>query len=137
MEILNVTSKIAAVLAVQMLFLTLMVSQRRVALGKQEGDVAKYPYQDGNDETLRRRIRAFGNFAEYVPMGLIMLSLMELAGAKPWALWALGSSFIVGRVLHSFGMLYNPRFPLPRAIGMFATYALLAASAVWLIVPWA
>lgn len=43
MEILVISSKIAAILAVQMFNLTMMVSMRRVDLGKSEGDIAKYP----------------------------------------------------------------------------------------------
>lgn len=132
MDVLVITSKIAAALAIQMLVLTLMVSIRRVTLGKAEGDVAKYPYQDGNDETLKRRIRALGNFTEYVPLCLIMLALIEFNGASVGLLWGLGIFFVVGRILHSIGMLSNPHFPLPRIIGMFATYAVLTVPAIWL-----
>lgn len=134
MEVLDITSKIAAVLAIQMFILTMMVSMRRVALGKSEGDIAKYPYQDGGDETLIRRIRAFGNFIEYTPMCVIMLALIEFNGANQNLLWGLGGFFIIGRILHSIGMLTNPHFPVPRIIGMFATYAVLVVSAAWLLV---
>tara|TARA_B110000211_G_C13993839_1_gene515267 strand:- start:227 stop:634 length:408 start_codon:yes stop_codon:yes gene_type:complete len=133
MEFLDITSKIAAVLAIQMLFLTMLVSMRRVALGKSEGDIAKYPYQDGNDESLKRRIRAFGNFIEYVPMCLIMLALIEFNGASEKLLWGLGVFLIIGRISHSVGMLSNPHFPVPRIIGMFASYAALIVPAIWLL----
>ena len=59
---LTITTTLASALAVQLLLLSMLVSFRRVSLGKSEGDIAKYPYQDGNDETLKRRIRAMGNF---------------------------------------------------------------------------
>ena len=133
MEVLEITSKIAAALAIQMLVLSMMVSMRRVELGKSEGDIAKYPYQDGNDETLKRRMRAFGNFIEYVPMCLIMLALIEFNGAGEKLLWGLGVCFVLGRISHSIGMLSNPHFPAPRIIGMFATYAMLIVPAVWLL----
>lgn len=134
MEVLIITSKIAALLCLQMFVLTLMVSMRRVNLGKSEGDMAKYPYQDGNDETLKRRIRAFGNFVEYTPVCIIMLALMEFNGAPASLVWSLGGAFVIGRILHSIGMLTNPHFPLPRALGMFCTYAILLVSAVWFLV---
>lgn len=134
MEILEITSKIAALLAVHMFVLTMLVSMRRVSLGKSEGDIAKYPYEDGGDEKLKRRIRAFGNFIEYVPMCLIMLALIEFHGANGNLVWGLGVCFILGRIAHSIGMLFSPHFPLPRIIGMFSTYAVLLVSAAWLFI---
>ena len=131
MEMLEVTSKIIAILAIQMLILSMLVSFRRVSLGKSEGDASKYPYQDGGDETLRRRIRAHGNFVEYVPLCVIILAVMELNQVEAQTLWYLGGAFVAGRIFHTFGMLNNPHFPLPRILGMFSTYAVLIAGAVW------
>lgn len=131
MEVLVITSKMVALLSVQMLVLSMLVSFRRVSLGKSQGDVAKYPYQDGGDETLRRRMRAFGNFIEYSPMCIAIIAIMEFNQVSPTALWVLGGAFVLGRVLHSLGMLSNPHFPLPRILGMFSTYAVLIAGFVW------
>ena len=133
MESLTITTTIASILSVQLLILSMLVSFRRVSLGKSEGDIAKYPYQDGNDETLKRRIRALGNFIEYVPLCLILLALIELNGASNNLLWGLGGCFAAGRILHSIGMLSNPHFPLPRILGMFATYAILALAPFYLL----
>lgn len=133
MEVLPITITIAVFLAVQMFVMTLMVSMRRVDLGKSEGDSAKYPIDHGNDEILKRRIEAFGNFTEYVPMCILMLALLEFSGASPALVWGLGISFTVGRVLHAIGMLTNPHFPLPRIIAMFATYAVLLTPAIWFL----
>lgn len=133
MDVLVITSKIAGLLALQMFILSMMVSLRRVSLGKSEGDIAKYPYQDGNDETLRRRMRAFGNFIEYVPVCLIMLALIEFNGASENLLWGLGICFVLGRISHSIGMLSNPHFPVPRILGMLTTYAVLIVPSVWLL----
>ncbi len=133
MEYLPITSTIAASLAVVMLILTLMVSIGRINLGKAEGDVAKYPIGDGNDENLKRRISAFNNFTEYAPMCIIMIALIEINGASSSLIWSLGVAFVAGRILHVIGMLTNPHFPLPRIIGMFATYAALFVPVGWLI----
>lgn len=62
------------VLAILMLPLTMLVSVRRAVLGKAAGEIARYTFGDGNDDLLRRRVRAFGNFAEYTPMCSIMLA---------------------------------------------------------------
>ena len=130
---LPITSTIAATLAMLMFILTLLISMRRVSLGKAEGDIAKYPIDDGDDENLKRRIGAFTNFIEYVPVALIMLALIELQGATSTLVWWLGCTFIIGRILHAIGMLTNPHFALPRIVGMFATYAVLLIPAGWLV----
>jgi len=130
---LPITSTIAAALAILMFVLALLVSLRRVSLGKEQGDIAKYPIDDGNDEQLKRRIGAFSNLIEYAPMCLIMLALLETGEASSILIWSLGVSFAAGRVLHAIGMLTNPHFPLPRIIGMFATYAVLLVPVGWLV----
>lgn len=131
MEVLVVTSKIIAILSVQMLVLSMLVSFRRVSLGKSQGDIAKFPYQDGGDEILRRRIRAFGNFIEYVPMCVVILAVMEFNQVSARLVWGLGGAFVFGRILHSIGMLTNPHFPAPRILGMLTTYAVLIAGLIW------
>ena len=133
MQSLPITSLVAASLGVVMFYLTMIVSMRRVQLGKEAGDIAAFVFGDGDDETLRRRIRAFGNFVEYTPFGLIMLALIEIQGAPFLLVLTLGVAFALGRILHAFGMLFNPRVPLPRIIGMFATYAVILFPAAWLV----
>ena len=134
MNSLPVTSMVAAVLACLMFILTALVSIRRVELGKQSGDIAQFVFGHGDDETLRRRIRAFGNFIEYTPAVLILFALSEFQGAGYSLMWWLGAAFVIGRILHALGMLFSPRFPLPRAIGMFATYAALLIPAGWMLI---
>ena len=36
---------------------------------------------DGNDQSLRQKMRVHANFAEYTPIGLVLLGLTELQGA--------------------------------------------------------
>ncbi len=106
---------------------------RRVAVGKAQGDVNMAPFGDHSDDILRNAGRAFGNFIEYAPICLLMLALMEIQGATATTLWWIGGAFVLGRILHAYGMLTNPFFPLPRILGMFATYAALLVPAVWFI----
>lgn len=59
---------------------------------------------DGGNARLLARMRAQLNFAEYAPLVLILIALVELArGTQAW-LWGVALLFIVGRVLHAFGM---------------------------------
>jgi uncharacterized membrane protein YecN with MAPEG domain len=59
---------------------------------------------DGGNPRLLARMRAQLNFVEYAPLVLILIALVELArGTQAW-LWGVALLFIVGRVLHAFGM---------------------------------
>ncbi|WP_029936895.1 MAPEG family protein [Sphingomonas sp. UNC305MFCol5.2] len=59
---------------------------------------------DGGNPRLLARMRAQLNFAEYAPLVLILIALVELArGTQAW-LWGVALVFIVGRILHAFGM---------------------------------
>lgn len=64
---------------------------------------------DGGDPELLRRIRGHGNFAEYVPLILLMMALLELSKHSTLLLHALGVTLLLARVLHglalSFGLL--------------------------------
>jgi uncharacterized protein len=51
-----------------------------------------------------QRIRVHGNFTEYVPMGLVLMLVLELNGAAHGLLHALGASLFAARVLHAFGL---------------------------------
>ncbi|WP_298914361.1 MAPEG family protein [uncultured Roseobacter sp.] len=54
----------------------------------------------GDDEELLKRIRAHGNFVEYVPLALLALAGAEIAGAPHWVLVGSGSVLLAARVLH-------------------------------------
>ncbi|AQR74632.1 MAPEG family protein [Sphingomonas sp. LM7] len=59
---------------------------------------------DGGNLRLVARMRAQLNFAEYAPLVLILIALIELArGTQAW-LWGVALVFVVGRILHAFGM---------------------------------
>ena len=93
---LFVTAIISAILAAILLKLSLSViklrRKNRVALGS------------GGHDDLERAIRAQGNFAEYVPIGLILLACLELNGAPWWLVAIPGITLIVGRIYHAIGI---------------------------------
>ena len=77
-------------------------------------------------------IRAHGNFAEWVPLIVVMLLVVELAGASKTPLWVAGIGLIVGRVLHAVGLL--TRIPVA-PVGSAFTWGIalwLGGWAVWL-----
>jgi uncharacterized membrane protein YecN with MAPEG domain len=85
---------------------------------------------DGGRPALQRALRVHGNFAEYVPLALILLALAELTGAAALLLHLLGLALLGGRALHAYGVSQaeeNYRF---RAAGMVLTFATLVAGAL-------
>lgn len=81
----------------------------------------------GGHDDLERAIRAQGNFAEYVPFGIILIACLELNGA-PWLLVAIpGITLIIGRLIHAKGINVPPPDFSKRVLGMkFTFYALIS-----------
>ncbi|MDB3935718.1 MAPEG family protein [Granulosicoccus sp.] len=130
---LQITSVVTSILALIMLPLTVIVTFKRIEIGKQSGNLTEADIGDYPDDGLKRRRRAFGNFVEYVPMCLIMLALMETAQGKSLTLWVVGIALIVGRVIHIFGTLFANN-PLVRASGMMLTYIAFVTPALFLMI---
>lgn len=56
-----------------------------------------------------RPVRAHGNAAEYVPLGILLLLALELGGVGSVAAHLLGGAFVLGRLMHAAGfLLKNP-----------------------------
>ena len=90
----------------------------------------------GGHDDLERAIRAQGNFAEYVPFGIILIACLELNGA-PWFLVALlGVALIIGRLIHAKGIHVPPPNFSKRVLGMKITFSTLIAL-VFLNLGWA
>lgn len=123
-----ITAVYAGVLGLIGVFLGLRVSLRRGSTKTFTGS--------GDDDVLARRVRAHGNFAEWVPLTLILLALIEMIGAPSLAIHVFGVAIVVGRVLHSLGLLAaGGSFQVGRAIGGLVAYigvALIALYAIWL-----
>jgi len=79
----------------------------------------------GGHEDLERAIRAQGNFAEYVPFGMILLACLELNGAPWWLVAILGIALIIGRLLHAKGINVPPPDFSKRVLGMKFTFTTL------------
>ena len=71
---------------------------------------------------LQRKIRAHGNFAEYVPHALLFVLVLELMQVQIWLLWLLGSSLSVARIAHAWGLIKTYGPSPGRAIGFFLTW---------------
>ncbi len=85
---------------------------------------------DGGDRNVLRATRVHANFAEYVPLALVLMMLAELQSAPVWLLHAMGVALIGGRALHAYGMGQDPEPIRCRVIGMATTFTVLATGAL-------
>jgi hypothetical protein len=119
-----VTTFVAGVFALMLVPLSLQISMRRLEV--------KTMAMDAKDDLLRRRIRAFGNFAEYAPMMLIVLGLAEAAGSPTALLWPLAACFVGSRVAHAAGMLFSRGTAL-RGAAMVVQHVAFVLAGGWLL----
>ena len=83
---------------------------------------------DGGNDRLVARMRAQLNFAEYAPLTLILFGLVEAVRGSPHWLWAAAAVFLVGRILHAFGM---DGWKLGRSVGMAFTAPVMVGLAIY------
>lgn len=117
-----ITAFYASLAALLFVFLSARVIRLRVS--------EKVALGDGGDETLRRRLRAHGNFAEYAPLALVLMALAETQGAPAWILHVLGLLLLTGRSFHAFAVSQNQEPLKLRVLGMGLTFTALISGAV-------
>ncbi|PWC11362.1 hypothetical protein B4923_13610 [Brenneria roseae subsp. americana] len=85
-------------------------------------------YGDGGFYELQTAIRVHGNAVEYIPIGAILLLLMEMNGAIVAMVHVCGLLLIAGRLFHYYG-LHHREFRW-RRVGMAGTYVSLVLMAL-------
>lgn len=91
---------------------------------------------DGGNESMLRAIRVHSNFAEYVPLTLLLICLVEITGASALFVHAMGISLVAGRVSHAIGVSQLRETYVFRVIGMVLTILTLATVAVALLIAY-
>jgi len=125
--IVPVSAVFAAILGLLLIFLSLLVSRHRLKL-KQGMGVSE-------DIDFQATVRAHANLVEYAPMGLIMLAVAELNGVPGALIYWTGMGFVVGRLLHAFGMINGRGGPhIARMAGILLTW--LAIVVLSLLLMW-
>ena len=117
-----ITALYAGLLA--LLFFVLSIRVIRVRRG------AKVSVGDGGNGDLLRRMRVHGNFAEYVPLALVLIGLAESMKFDPRILHALGIALVVGRVFHAIGLSPEKSILPLRVAGTALTFTVLIAAAI-------
>jgi uncharacterized membrane protein YecN with MAPEG domain len=92
------------------------------------GDGAAPPVAFGKEREelspLRAIIRSHANFAEYVPIALILLAGIEAAGASQTLCLILAAMLIIARIAHPIGMARKAPNPF-RGGGAALTWAMI------------
>lgn len=122
---MRITGIYAAIAALLIVFLAVRVTLRRRTI--------KVGIGNGGDAILARRIRAHANAAEYVPLALLLLLILELNQTQPMLLHVFGCVLIAGRLLHGFGLSTSPAVTPGRAIGIALTWLVIAVMALLLL----
>jgi uncharacterized membrane protein YecN with MAPEG domain len=88
---------------------------------------------DGGNDAMNRRMRAHGNFAEYVPLILLLAAFFEASGGSRAVVRVLLVVLTIARLMHPVGMV-APANSLQqyafRATSVIATITILAIVAV-------
>lgn len=85
---------------------------------------------DGENPKMAYRIRAQANFAEYAPIGLILLLMAEIQGAPFWVVHLLGAILLIARLLHGWAFNQQPHNLKARTAGTLLTLAMITFSAI-------
>ena len=119
----------AALLGLLYLFLSVRAIGARRAARKAIGPLG--------EERLDRRMRAHANFAEYVPLVLLLLAFAELRGAGPVTVHVACILLVAGRSAHAFGVSRVPENFRWRVAGMAGTLTALGISVLMLLAGYA
>lgn len=94
----------------------------------------KFDLGDCGDAHLLQMIRAHGNAAEYMPMGLLLLVVLDLMDAPTNTVAMFGVVFVLGRAIHAAALLPQRQNYRRRFIGMILTFFSMIAMTFAIVV---
>lgn len=122
----SVTAFFAGLLGLLFIVLSGLVIVQRYKL--------QLPLGDGGNRDIQYRIRAHANFAEYVPLALVIMGLAEMQGSSKYFIAALGMLLLLGRISHAYGLVFaetaNPPKIYFRSAGMMMTFTVLTLASL-------
>jgi len=86
----------------------------------------------GGVDAVERAVRAHGNLIENAPMLLVCLALIELIGGSDIWVLALGSAFLIGRLMHAIGLSISLGVTVWRFIGTVGSMITMLIAAGYL-----
>ena len=117
-----ITAFYAGLLAIFFLYLTVLViierRRKRIGLG------------DEGDKHFLQMMRVHGNFAEYVPLVLVLSLIAEINHTSPIVLHVSGGLLLLGRAIHAYGLRHHYGASWQRVYGALMTFIALGTLAV-------
>jgi uncharacterized protein len=86
-------------------------------------------FGDNGDIEVTRIIRAQANFAEYVPLALLMMGFLEASRYSIYLLHALCIALVIARLLHGFALSFGWARKFGRFTGTAVTFVVLLLEA--------
>jgi uncharacterized membrane protein YecN with MAPEG domain len=122
MRIVPIYAAVLALLFVALSVRTLRMRRSlRIAIG------------DAGNESLLRAMRVHANFAEYVPLALLLIFFAETGGARPAMVHTLCACLVVGRLSHAIGVSRAPENFRFRVAGVALTFVAILSSSGYLL----
>jgi hypothetical protein len=115
-----VTPLYAGILAIWFVVLSLRVVNLR------HGGIS---FGDNGDREVTRIVRAQANFAEYVPLALLLMGFLEASRYSIYLLHALGIVLVIARLLHGFALSFGWARAFGRFVGTALTFIVLLIEA--------
>ncbi len=116
----------AAVLAFIFVALSLRVVKNRFK--------SKVSLGDGGHTLLNIAIRTHANFAEYVPLALILIISVEFLAYPVVVVHLLGGLLILGRLSHVYGLATKNSLSNFRPVGVISTITVIVVSAILVLI---
>tara|TARA_Y100000588_G_C13872681_1_gene760992 strand:- start:207 stop:620 length:414 start_codon:yes stop_codon:yes gene_type:complete len=110
-------------------FMMIALSVRVIRLRRRE----KIALGCAPQSDLERAIRVQSNFAEYVPLALLLVAFIEFGGGPAWLLHGLCGILLAGRAAHAIGVSRAPENFGFRVAGMVSTFFVLATASMNLL----
>ena len=123
MKILPIYASLLAVLFVYLSIRTIRL-RRTLSIGLGHAD----------NPLMLRAMRVHANFAEYVPLALLLIFLVETSSANVLFVHALGAALLIARLSHAYGVSQHPENFKFRVFGMATTFTVLLSCAGYLLI---
>ena len=121
---------IVPIYAAQLALLFVLLGERTIRTRHRRGVALGH----GDDPAMLRAMRVHANFAEYVPLALLLIYFVELSSQAPWLVHLLGVTLLLARLCHAFGMSRTPENFRYRVVGMGLTFSVILVSAAYILI---
>ena len=120
-----ITPAYAAIFA----FIFVALSVRTLRLRGQLRDAIGH----GNEPKLERATRAHANFAEYVPISILLIYFLEIHTVSSIWIHLLCTVLLVGRIVHAYGVSQVSEDHRYRVTGMSLTFAVIISVSIGIL----